>query len=56
MLLRGRREKDACGTAKHIENKLFAAVDGVAFGFNFELLRVPVLGELTDCFYDLDGG
>lgn len=43
------------GAAEHVEDKLVAKVDGVAFGINFELFAVSVLGEPTNGSFELSG-
>lgn len=48
--------QDACGAAKLAGDERFAKVDGVDFGIQIKLLRVPVLCGLTDGFYEPNVG
>lgn len=45
-----------CGTTEHVEDEFFADVDEVAFGTDFKLFEMPVLGKLKNSFYELCGG
>lgn len=45
-----REKQDACGTERHVRDEVFAEGDGAAFGIDFKLFGVQLLGELTDGF------
>lgn len=46
---RERRETHcASGAAGHVDDELFAEVNGATLSINFKLLEVPVLGDLRD--------
>lgn len=46
-------EKGACGPAGHVKNEFLAEFDEAAFGINFQLFKVPILGKLTYDSYEL---
>lgn len=52
----GREKQHAFGLGGQLDNEISAEVNGAAFSNSFELLELPVLGELTDGSYELGGG
>lgn len=47
-ILERKKKQDACGCAEHVEDELFAVVDGAVFGADLELLAVPVVCRVRD--------